>query len=63
LNVLLVPVLLLPLVEIVMPVPALVSVTEPVQTPEVNAVVFVGLMVPEEAVRVLVPVYPVTVLP
>lgn len=37
-------------------VPADVSVTDPVQTPDTNAVVLVGLIVPADAVRVLVPV-------
>jgi hypothetical protein len=55
-NELLVPDMLLPVVEIVIPVPDLVSVTEPVQTPAVNALVLVGLMVPEDTVRVFVPV-------
>ena len=45
-----------PVVEIEMPVPDLVSVTEPVQTPATNAPVLVGLIVPEDTVKVLVPV-------
>ena len=55
-NVLLVPDSPPPDVDIEMPVPALVSVTEPVQTPAANAPVVVGMMVPEDTVKVLVPV-------
>lgn len=56
LNLLLVPDLPPPLVEIEMPVPAWESVTWPVQTPATNAVVVVGVIVPEDTVKVLVPV-------
>jgi hypothetical protein len=52
---LLVPDLQPPEVLIDILVPADVRVTDPVQTPDVKAVVLVGLMVPADAVRVLVP--------
>ena len=56
-KVLLVPECPLPsFVEIEIPEPALVSVTEPVQTPAANAPVPVGLMVPDDTDKVLVPV-------
>ena len=45
-NVLLVPDFALPLVEMDIPEPDWDSVMVPVQTPAVNAVVLVGLMVP-----------------
>ena len=45
-----------PEVLIDLPEPADVSVTDPVQTPDVKAVVLDGLMLPVDAVRVLVPV-------
>lgn len=56
LNVPLIPFLSPPVVEIVAPVPAVPTTTEPVQTPAVKAVVLVGLIVPKEYVRVFVPV-------
>jgi Na+/proline symporter len=55
-TLLVVPDLPPPLVEIEMPVPAWESVTWPVQIPATNAVVVVGVIVPEDAVKVLVPV-------
>jgi hypothetical protein len=55
-NVLLVPDFEEPVVTIVIPEPDVESVTEPVQTPAANAPVLVGLIVPEDTVKVLVPV-------
>jgi len=55
LKVLLVPDLLEPDVEIVIPEPTPVTVTEPVQTPLEKTPVLVGLIVPEETLKVLVP--------
>jgi hypothetical protein len=54
LKVPLVPVLLEPDVEIVIPEPAPVTVTKPVQTPLEKAPVVVGLIVPVETLKVLV---------
>ena len=51
----LVPDLPEPDVEIVIPEPAPVNVTEPVQTPLEKAPVVVGLMVPVETLKVFVP--------
>lgn len=45
-----------PLVEIEMPDPASESFTCPVQTPATKAVVVVGVMVPVDTVKVLIPV-------
>jgi hypothetical protein len=45
-----------PEVPIVIPKPDPESVTEPAQTPAANAEVLVGLIVPEDTVKVLVPV-------
>jgi hypothetical protein len=54
-NVPLVPFLPPPVVEIVAPVPALLTETDPVQTPATKAEVLVGLIVPREYVRAFVP--------
>jgi hypothetical protein len=45
-----------PVVPIVISEPDAESDTEPVQPPSTNGVVLVGLMVPEDTVKVLVPV-------
>jgi hypothetical protein len=55
-NELLVPDFEEPDVPTVIPEPDAESETEPVQTPAANAEVLVGLIVPEDTVRVLVPV-------
>ena len=55
-NVLLVPDTPPPDVDIEMLVPAVVSVTEPVQTPAANVPVVAVLMVPVDTVKVFVPV-------
>jgi hypothetical protein len=55
-NELLVPDFEEPDVPIVVPEPDADSVTEPVQTPATNAEVLMGLIVPEDTVKVLVPV-------
>jgi hypothetical protein len=55
-NELLVPDFEDPDVLIVIPGLDAERVTEPVQTPDENAVVLVGLIVPEDTVKVLVPV-------
>jgi hypothetical protein len=52
----LVPLFEEPDVPIVMPVPDRVTVTDPVQTPPVKAVVVDGLIVPEDTVRLFVEV-------
>jgi hypothetical protein len=56
LNKLLVPDFEEPDVPIVVPEIDAESETDPVQTPPTNAEVLMGLIVPEDAVRVLVPV-------
>ena len=56
LNELLVPVFEEPDVPIVVPELDAKSETDPVQTPPTNAEVLIGVIVPEDAVRVLVPV-------
>jgi hypothetical protein len=62
-NELLVPDFEEPDVPIVIPEPDAESDTEPVQTPATKAEVLIGLIVPEDPVKVLVPVKLVTVLP
>ncbi len=54
-NELLVPNLLAPDVERVIPAPDLVMATLPVQMPLVNAAVLVGLIVPVESLRLFMP--------
>ena len=56
------PVFVAPVVEIVTPVFAVVIVTIPLQTPELNTPVEVRLIVPVVSDKVLVPPYTVTVL-
>lgn len=59
---LLVPVIVAPEVLIVMPEPAVFSVTETVHIPLLKEPVLVGLIVPVVTVRVFAPVYPVITL-
>jgi hypothetical protein len=54
-NELLVPDFEEPDVPIVIPEPGAESVTEPVQAPATNVEVLVGVIVPEDVVKVLVP--------
>jgi hypothetical protein len=61
-KLLLVPVIPEPVVKSVTPEFALVTITEPVQTPFTNAPVLVGVIVPFETFKVLVPTKFVSVL-